>query len=64
MWSIGSVLCVMVCGVKRAQKFDKLRVAEEGRLKTINVDDFDPADLMADKSLLESDKAKLAEQAA
>ncbi|MBN8445295.1 MAG: acyl-CoA dehydrogenase FadE [Gammaproteobacteria bacterium] len=51
-------------GVLTAAEADKLRVAEEGRLKTINVDDFDPADLMADKSLLESDKAKLAEQAA
>ncbi len=51
-------------GVLTAAEADKLRVAEEGRLKTINVDDFDPADMMADKSLLESDKAKLAEQAA
>ncbi len=51
-------------GVLTPAEADKLRVAEEGRLKTINVDDFDPADLMADKSLLESDKAKVAEQAA
>jgi acyl-CoA dehydrogenase len=51
-------------GVLTQAEAEKLRVAEEGRLKTINVDDFDPADLMADKSLLESDKAKLAEQAA
>jgi acyl-CoA dehydrogenase len=51
-------------GVLTPAEAEKLRVAEEGRLKTINVDDFDPADLMADKSLLESDKAKQAEQAA
>ncbi len=51
-------------GVLTQAEADKLRVAEEGRLKTINVDDFDPADLMADRSLLESDKAKQAEQAA
>lgn len=51
-------------GVLTQAEAEKLRVAEEGRLKTINVDDFDPVDLMADRSLLESDKAKLAEQAA
>ncbi len=51
-------------GVLTQAEADKLRVAEEGRLKTINVDDFDPVDLMADRSLLESDKAKQAEQAA
>jgi len=51
-------------GVLTQAEADKLRVAEEGRLKTINVDDFDPADLMADRSLLESDKVKQAEQAA
>lgn len=32
-----------------------LRRAEAGRLKAINVDDFDPAELMADKSLLDED---------
>ena len=50
-------------GVLSQAEAEKLRVAEVGRLKTINVDDFDPIDLMADKSLLESD-AKVAEQAA
>jgi len=49
-------------GVLSQTEAEKLRVAEVGRLKTINVDDFDPIDLMADKSLLESD-AKVAEQA-
>jgi len=50
-------------GVLSQAEAEKLRVAEIGRLQTINVDDFDPIDLMADKSLLESDE-KMAEQAA
>ncbi len=33
---------------------EKLRIAEKGRLHTINVDDFDPADLPADKRLSET----------
>lgn len=36
---------------------EKLRIAEKGRLHTINVDDFDPADLPADKRLSETASA-------
>ena len=32
---------------------DLLRRAEESRLRTINVDDFDPIDLVANKALFE-----------
>ena len=32
---------------------DLLRRAEESRLRTINVDDFDPIDLVANKTLFE-----------
>ncbi|WP_018692699.1 acyl-CoA dehydrogenase FadE [Algicola sagamiensis] len=35
---------------------DLLRRAEQGRLRAINVDDFDPMDLPANKSLVEQDK--------
>ncbi len=50
-------------GVLSQAEADKLRVAEEGRLKTINVDDFDPLELMADKSLAPYPQER-AEQAA
>jgi len=35
-----------------AEEAELLKVAEEGRLRTINVDDFAPEDLAADKSLV------------
>ncbi|WP_337881565.1 acyl-CoA dehydrogenase FadE [Rheinheimera sp.] len=38
-------------GVITEQEAEKLRVAEQGRLHTINVDDFEPTYLAADKSL-------------
>ena len=38
-------------GVLSQAEAEKLRIAEQGRLKTINVDDFDPLELMADKTL-------------
>ncbi len=40
-------------GVITEAEAEKLRVAEQGRLHTINVDDFDPLDLAADKSLFD-----------
>lgn len=49
-------------GVLSQAEADKLRIAEQGRLFAINVDDFEPAYLMADKSLLATDNS--AEQAA
>lgn len=39
-------------GVLSQAEAEKLRIAEAGRLHVINVDDFDPADLMADKTLV------------
>lgn len=42
-------------GVLNEREAALLRRAEEGRLKAINVDDFDPEELMADKSLLHED---------
>ncbi len=50
-------------GVLSQAEAEKLRVAEAGRLHVINVDDFDPLDLAADKSLFNSTAAK-PEQAA
>lgn len=50
-------------GVLTQAEAEKLRVAEQGRLKTINVDDFDPIELMADRSLLASDKLPQVEAA-
>ncbi len=48
-------------GVITEAEAEKLRVAEQGRLHTINVDDFDPLDLAADKSLFDTKpKAKSA----
>jgi acyl-CoA dehydrogenase len=41
-------------GVLSQAEAEKLRVAEQGRLRTINVDDFDPIDLPADKRLLDA----------
>ncbi len=41
-------------GVLSQAEAEKLRIAEAGRLHVINVDDFDPAALMADKSLLDT----------
>ncbi|MDF2177570.1 acyl-CoA dehydrogenase FadE [Aliiglaciecola sp. CAU 1673] len=43
-------------GVLSEQEAELMRRAEQGRLRTINVDDFDSAELMADKSLLEKPK--------
>jgi acyl-CoA dehydrogenase len=40
-------------GVITEAEAEKLRVAEQGRLHAINVDDFDPLDLAADKSLFD-----------
>lgn len=52
-------------GVLSQAEAEKLRVAEAGRLHVINVDDFDPAALMADKSLLTATvSVENAEQAA
>ncbi|WP_447838326.1 acyl-CoA dehydrogenase FadE [Aeromonas salmonicida] len=40
-------------GVLNQNEADLLRRAEESRLRTINVDDFDPIDLVANKALFE-----------
>lgn len=45
-------------GVLSEQEAELMRRAEEGRLRTINVDDFDSIELMADKSLLEKPQKK------
>ena len=41
-------------GVINQAEADLLRRAEESRLRTINVDDFDPVDLVANKALFEA----------
>lgn len=41
----------LAAGILSDAQADLLRRAEQGRLRTINVDDFDPAELAADKSL-------------
>lgn len=51
-------------GVLSQAEAEKLRIAEAGRLHVINVDDFDPLDLAADKSLFDVKPAVKAEQAA
>lgn len=51
-------------GVLSQAEAEKLRVAEAGRLHVINVDDFDPLDLAADKSLFDVKPAAQTEQAA
>ncbi len=51
-------------GVLSQAEADKLRVAEASRLHVINVDDFDPLDLAADKSLFTDKSVDKAEQAA
>ncbi|WP_102796901.1 acyl-CoA dehydrogenase FadE [Bowmanella denitrificans] len=45
-------------GVLTEQEAELLKRAEAERLRTINVDDFDSVELMADKSLLQTDKKK------
>jgi acyl-CoA dehydrogenase len=45
-------------GVLTEQEAELLRRTETQRLETINVDDFDSEELMADKSLLQKDKKK------
>lgn len=47
-------------GVLSQSEADKLRVAEQGRLFAINVDDFDPVYLMADKTLAQPQTAEQA----
>lgn len=47
-------------GVLSQAEADKLRVAEQGRLFAINVDDFDPVYLMADKTLAQPQTAEQA----
>ncbi|MDX7923604.1 acyl-CoA dehydrogenase FadE [Aeromonas media] len=44
----------LVLGVINQTEADLLRRAEESRLRTINVDDFDPIDLVANKALFEA----------
>lgn len=51
-------------GVLSQAEAEKLRVAEAGRLHVINVDDFDPIALAADKSLFDAKPANKTEQAA
>ncbi|MBU1438689.1 MAG: acyl-CoA dehydrogenase FadE [Gammaproteobacteria bacterium] len=51
-------------GVLSQAEADKLRVAEAGRLHVINVDDFDPLELAADKSLFSDKPQEKTEQAA
>ncbi|GGO73182.1 acyl-CoA dehydrogenase FadE [Bowmanella pacifica] len=48
----------LALGVLTEQEAELLKRAETERLRTINVDDFDSAELMADKSLLEDSKKK------
>ncbi|MBT1065156.1 acyl-CoA dehydrogenase FadE [Bowmanella sp. Y26] len=48
----------LALGVLTEQEAELLKRAETERLRTINVDDFDSVELMADKSLLESGKKK------
>lgn len=48
----------LALGVLTEQEAELLKRAETERLRTINVDDFDSAELMADKSLLEGGKKK------
>ncbi|PMU05720.1 acyl-CoA dehydrogenase FadE [Aeromonas salmonicida] len=43
----------LALGVLNQNEADLLRRAEESRLRTINVDDFDPIDLVANKTLFE-----------
>lgn len=43
----------LALGVLNQTEADLLRRAEESRLRTINVDDFDPIDLVANKALFE-----------
>ena len=43
----------LTLGVLNQTEADLLRRAEESRLRTINVDDFDPIDLVANKALFE-----------
>ncbi len=50
-------------GVLTEQEAELLRRTETQRLETINVDDFDTEELMADKSLLQKDKKKSAKAA-
>ncbi|GGD52027.1 acyl-CoA dehydrogenase FadE [Lacimicrobium alkaliphilum] len=50
-------------GVLTEQEAELLRRTETQRLETINVDDFDSEELMADKSLLQKDKKKSAKAA-
>lgn len=51
-------------GVLSQADADKLRVAEAGRLHVINVDDFDPLELAADKSLFSDKPQEKSEKAA
>ena len=44
----------LALGVINQTEADLLRRAEESRLRTINVDDFDPIDLVANKALFEA----------
>ncbi|MGE6291495.1 acyl-CoA dehydrogenase FadE [Aeromonas media] len=44
----------LALGVINQTEADLLRCAEESRLRTINVDDFDPIDLVANKALFEA----------
>lgn len=48
----------LALGVLTEQEAELLKRAETERLRTINVDDFDSVELMADKSLLDSGKKK------
>ncbi|MNC74682.1 Acyl-coenzyme A dehydrogenase [compost metagenome] len=43
----------LALGVINPAEADLLRRAEQSRLRTINVDDFDPIDLVANKALFE-----------
>ncbi|MCV2884034.1 acyl-CoA dehydrogenase FadE [Aestuariibacter sp. AA17] len=45
-------------GVINEQEAELLKRTEEGRLKTINVDDFDNEELVADKSLLKTSRKR------
>ncbi|WDE10060.1 acyl-CoA dehydrogenase FadE [Thalassomonas haliotis] len=45
----------LACGAINESEAELLRRAETGRKAAIDVDDFDPADLMADKSLLKDE---------
>ena len=51
-------------GVLSQAEAEKLRIAETGRLHVINVDDFDPLELAADKSLFDPLVETSTEQAA